>query len=260
MAFPIPTAITNNINTIADIEGYLSIAGTVTDIFSNFLPSGPTIQDRRMEEALREQERDTLPPSATDPKSIPQSRFGTERIRTLFDRDGGLAAANRFQVELPNIAGMIPASTGTVSRLLTPIGMENMSILCTTAQMPGKQVNVMSRQIGSDTRSVANGQTFTAVNLTFYLTNSYSIRKYFQYWMDCVMSQNTNEPMVAGFYNNYVRPIKIKQMDRNDKLIFTTELIEAFPTQMELIQLNNQAQTTAVEMTVSLAYRTYTTI
>ena len=215
MAFPIPTAITNNINTIADIEGYLSIAGTVTDIFSNFLPSSPSIQDRRMEEALREQERDTEAP---------------------------------------------PASTGTISRLLTPIGMENMSILCTTAQMPGKQVNIMSRQIGSDIRSVANGQTFTAVNLTFYLTNSYSIRKYFQYWMDCVMSQNTNEPMVAGFYNNYVRPVKIKQMDRNDKLIFTTELIEAFPTQMELVQLNNQAQTTAVEMTVSLAYRTYTTI
>ena len=187
------------------------------------------------------------------------SKYNTEKLRSLIEESNGLASPNRFSVELPDVSGM--TSPNALSDVIAPVGMENVSILCTSAQMPGKQLNVMSREIGIGTKSVANGQVFTAVNLSFYLTNEYEIRKYFQYWMNCVVTQDENDAMYAGYYNNYVKDVTIHQLERgNDAVtdsVYSVTLVDAFPTQMELLQLNNQAQTTAMEMTVSLAYKTY---
>jgi len=187
------------------------------------------------------------------------SKYNTEKLRSLIAESNGLASPNRFSVELPDVSGM--TSPNALSDVLAPVGMENISILCTSAQIPGKQLNVMSREIGIGTKSVANGQVFTAVNLSFYLTNEYEIRKYFQYWMNCVVTQDENDAMYAGYYNNYVKDVTIHQLERgNDAVtdsVYSVTLVDAFPTQMELLQLNNQAQTTAMEMTVSLAYKTY---
>ena len=186
-------------------------------------------------------------------------RYNTEKLRSLIGESNGLASPNRFSVELPDISRM--TSPNALRDVLAPVGMENISILCTSAQIPGKQLNVMSREVGIGTKSVANGQVFTAVNLSFYLTNEYEIRKYFQYWMNCVISQDENDAMYAGYYNNYVKDVVIHQLSRGSELesesIYSVQLVNAFPTQMELLQLNNQAQTTAMEMTVSLAYKTY---
>ena len=188
------------------------------------------------------------------------SNYNTERLRSLIDESGGLASPNRFMVELPDVSGMISPNAFSATPQ-GPMINKDLPILCTSAQIPGKQLNVISREVGIQTKSVANGQVFTAVNLSFYLTNKYEIRKYFQYWMNCVVSQEDNQGMFAGYYNNYVRPVTIHQLERGkdtlEDAVYSVQLLEAFPTQMELIQLNNQAQTTAMEMTIALAYKTY---
>ena len=185
--------------------------------------------------------------------------YNTERLRSLVQESGGLAAPNRYMVVLPDVSNM--TSPNALTEELGPVNVEDLNLICTSAQLPGKQLNVMSREIGIGTKSVANGQVFTAINLSFYVTNEYQIRKYFQYWMNCVVSQDEDTAMYAGFYNNYVRDVKIYQLARKDdtlaSAVYSVNLINAFPTQMELLQLNNQAQTTAMEMTVSLAYKTY---
>ena len=192
--------------------------------------------------------------------------YNTEKLRSLIDESEGLAAPNRFAVVLPDVTQMI--SPNALSETLPPIDPQDLNLICTSAQLPGKQLNVMSREVGIGTKSVANGQVFTAINLSFYLTNRYDIRKYFQYWMNCVVSQDEKDAMFAGYYRNYVKDVTVHQLKRktdsfdNDKngksqAAYSVTLIDAFPTQMELVQLNNQAQTAAMEMTVSLAYKTY---
>lgn len=292
MAFPIPNVITTNINSVADIEGFLSIAGTVTDIARNFLPSVPSVQQRRMEQGKNLQDKDVSVPSnmteqktrevgaleeqnKTGPAPIrPEGigKFSTEKLRGLFAQHDGLAPSNRFQVELPDIKDMKLASlSNNLTGNVPGLNMEERGLLCTAVGLPGKQITVAQRQIGIDNRAMANGQTFGDVNLTFYLTSSYAIRKYFQYWMECVVSQTPGSPMVAGYYKNYIKDITIKQLSRytvnsnstkgteDPKVLYTVKLIDAFPTNLEVIQLNNQAQTAALEMTVTISYRNYTT-
>ena len=99
MAFTIPGAITNNINKVADIEGYLSVAGTISDIARNFLPSEPSIQENNQQEILSKNGR----------------KFSTDNLRGLIQDHGGLAAQNRFQVELPDIAAMKTAGPDSES-------------------------------------------------------------------------------------------------------------------------------------------------
>ena len=189
------------------------------------------------------------------------TNYSTEKLRSLIDESGGLASPNRFSVVLPDVSQMVSPALQLTTERLGAIDPRDLNVICTSAQLPGKQLNVMSREVGIGTKSIANGQVFTAINLSFYLTNKYDIRKYFQHWMNCVVSQDGNEAMYAGYYNNYVRDVTIHQLSReNDSIessIYSVTLVNAFPTQMELISLNNQAQTTAMEMTISLAYKTY---
>tara|TARA_B110000977_G_scaffold194787_1_gene272027 strand:- start:179 stop:760 length:582 start_codon:yes stop_codon:yes gene_type:complete len=189
------------------------------------------------------------------------TNYSTEKLRSLIDESGGLASPNRFSVVLPDVSQMVSPALQLTAERLGAIDPRDLNVICTSAQLPGKQLNVMSREVGIGTKSIANGQVFTAINLSFYLTNRYEIRKYFQHWMNCVVTQDENDAMYAGYYNNYVRDVTIHQLSReNDSIessIYSVTLVNAFPTQMELISLNNQAQTTAMEMTISLAYKTY---
>ena len=77
--------------------------------------------------------------------------------------------------------------------------------------------------------------------------------------MECIVSQSPGQPMVAGYYKNYVKDIVIKQLDQKGNTLYSVQLIDAFPTNLEMIQLNNQAQTAAMEMTVGFSYRNYKT-
>jgi hypothetical protein len=187
------------------------------------------------------------------------SDFKVDIFRGVLAKQGGLAPSNKYRVELPPLNTLKKANS-TMGEDEAP-SSSDMNYLCTTTQLPGKQLNVLSREIGIGTKSIANGQVFAPVNLTFYMTEKYEIRKYFQYWMECVVSQKVGEPMYAGYYKNYVLPVKIYQLNKGQQEsideLYGIELIDAFPTSMEMLQLNNQAQTAALEMTVSLSYKTY---
>jgi hypothetical protein len=186
--------------------------------------------------------------------------FSIDGFRGVLAKQGGLAPSNKYRVELPPLNELKKANSTIEENEY--VSSFDMNYLCTTTQLPGKQLNVLSREIGIGTKSIANGQVFAPINLTFYLTEEYEIRKYFQYWMECVVSQKVGEPMYAGYYKNYVLPVKMYQMNKGQladglKDLYGIELIDAFPTSMEMIQLNNQAQTAPLEMTVSLSYKTY---
>jgi hypothetical protein len=185
--------------------------------------------------------------------------FSPDGFRGALAQHGGISPSNKYRVELPGL-GILKKANSTLKEYTSP-AIIDLNYFCTSVGLPGKQVSTLTRDIGIGNKSIANAQVFAPVSLTFYLTESYEIRKYFQYWMDCVVSQNIGEPMYAGFYKNYVAPVKIYQQNKGQKNeikdLYGIELIDAFPTDMELLRLNNQAQTAAMEMTVSLSYKTY---
>jgi|TARA_B110000858_G_scaffold178428_1_gene214204 hypothetical protein len=178
--------------------------------------------------------------------------FRTDALRLIIEDQGGMASNNRFRVHLPNLAGTQKADGSTAQDIGN---RRELTDLCTSARIPGKTLSVVERNVGMEQIKVANGYTLGDMNLTFYLTNAYTARKYFQEWMDCIVSPEP--PYTAGFHSNYSKSLTVTQLDRVGDAVYTTELIKAYPTSMAEIDLNNQAQTAAIELTVSLTYSNY---
>ena len=179
--------------------------------------------------------------------------FSTDTLRNIFKDQNGIARSNRYSIFLPQIGGVPKPAGGSAKDI---VSRRDLGTLCTSAKMPGKNIAVAERVIGIEQIKVANGYTVDDMNLTFYLTNDYSARRYFQEWMDCVISPTP--PYTAGFHENYARDgLVISQMDNMQNTVYSVELLKAFPTSMVEIDLNNQAQSGATEMTVALSYSNY---
>ena len=186
------------------------------------------------------------------------TKFAPDRFRADLTVALGLATPNKYTVNFPDINGMTkPNGYGGAQDWMS--NSEERNVFCTAAGLPGKQINVTNRVMGGENRPVAFGHTMPEVSFTFYLTNTYNMRHYFQEWMECVTSQDENEPHSLGFYSNYTKDVRVRQYTRNGRRVYEAKLIDAFPTNISTIELNNQLQTNAHEFTVSMAYRTYST-
>jgi len=176
----------------------------------------------------------------------------TDDLRGLLNGQSGHASTNRYKVELPIVDGTAKPGGGSAS---TSISGADLNLLCTAARLPGTQINTIDRQIGMEPKKIAVGRVTTDVSLTFYLTNTYSAREYWQEWMDCVASPTA--PFMAGYLETYGKDVKIQQLDRLGKPVYKVKLINAYPINLSEVEFNNQANTSGAEFTVTLAYPEY---
>lgn len=175
--------------------------------------------------------------------------FNTDAFKKILDDAEGIASSNRFRVTLPPIDRSLKADGTT---LTDRTNLRDLALLCTAARIPGKNISVVDRNIGLEQVKVGNAFNYGDVILTFYLTNDYSARKYFQNWLDCIVSPTP--PFNAGFHSNYAKSVTVQQLDKLGKVKYEVEMIKAFPTTMTEVELNNQAQSGALELSVSLTF------
>lgn len=179
--------------------------------------------------------------------------FKTDELRSLLDVEKGVASPSRWKVILPKISGDDKPGGGTVEWQGT---INDMNLVCTAARLPGIDVVTVDRNIGMVPQKVAVGKTNTPVSLTFYLTNVYTSRKYFQEWMETVVG--TGAPYTAGFLGLYGKDVTIQQLDKIGEKVYEVKLQQAYPINLSEIELNNAAATAAAEFTVTLQYTNYT--
>ena len=182
------------------------------------------------------------------------SKFAPDRLRASVTNGQGFASPSRFEVDFPSIDGMTSVDG---SRIKDPSNSEDRNLFCTAAGIPGKQVSTVNRGIGIENKMIVNGHTFPDVTFSFYLANTYVMRHYFEEWMKAITSQDPSETNYVGYYDNYVKPVKIRQYTRNARKSYSLRLIDAYPTNIGTVELNNQLQTAVAEVTVSMSYRTY---
>ena len=182
------------------------------------------------------------------------TKFAPDQLRAIFTNGLGYASPNRFEVELPKIDRMRKPDGSSVSDTTESI---DRVMLCTAAGIPGKTIDTVDRQFGGENYKIAVGHSMQDVALTFYLDNTYMMKNYFQEWQECVVNQGAKDAIYAGYYTNYVQDVTIRQYTKNGRRVYAVKLIDAYPTAVNTIELNNQLQTAVGEVTVNLTYRTY---
>jgi len=184
---------------------------------------------------------------------------GIEDLKSKVSLKNGFAFSHHFAVELPPLAGL---------------NGDTMNVLCKDVDMPGKQILTLERNVGIHNEKVVNGFAVADLNMTFYMTNDYGPRKYFDKWMSEMVDEETGNIQWKkgkdGTKGGFARDITIHQLskpqarvgfdigilDINFDLlgnsIYSVTLEDAFPITQNAINLNSQGS--IVELQVNFAY------
>jgi hypothetical protein len=181
------------------------------------------------------------------------------QLKAQIGKSKGLSKPNQFLVELP----------------FDNDGAGN--ILCTRATLPFKQILTHERRISMEVEKIAYGYAVDDISFSFLSTNTYGVKKYFDAWRSLIVNEDTLE---VGYKKDYALPIKIHQLKRTERKlskniglgpisfdvglelgrdkIYSVELIEAFPTTYQAIELSNELDG-VTEFTVQISYTNWKT-
>lgn len=199
-----------------------------------------------------------------------------DKFKSLISAKGGIARPNLFRIKFPSL----PGATS-----------EEVNILCKDVQLPGRQIVTNERRIGLQLEKVPYGYAVGDISVTFHVMNNYGIKEYFETWQNLAVNQQTKE---IGYQSEYARNIEIEQFQKvqrlpnrfrkefdnsllprlsdidivqqffsvgdelNDLVVYRCKLIDAFPSTMTAIQLNNDLDG-IVELNIQLSYTNWET-
>lgn len=185
-----------------------------------------------------------------------------DQLKGVASKGQGFARANAFRVILPSFGD-------------AKYNSNELNILCTNVNLPGRQIMTQERLIGPKGVKMPTGFVSDDISMTFYVMNDYSIREYFEEWQNRVINQNTFE---IGYNNEYAQDVTIAQLKRGvaldlpidkffglnvdidirsaDSKAYECKLLGAYPTTMNQIELNNELDG-LVQLNVQLSYRNW---
>lgn len=206
--------------------------------------------------------------------------YSIEQLQGLISAKEGLARSNLFRVELPSIGGL---------------RAEELNLYCKNVSLPGKQITGAISKIGLISANVANGFANDPVTMTFRVFNRPEILSYFREWRETIINEdyevgyykdyvkpikvhmlkkgisypifnkqlNLDIPEVLRKSLPSLGPINFAQneididLKINDKITYTYELIDAYPSTFTSISLSDDEQDGLIEITVSFAFKDF---
>lgn len=148
---------------------------------------------------------------------------------------GDIARPNRFKVFLPGD------------------GSGNLGILCFQCTLPQRSLKTFDLNQKGVPYRVPFCQDYSPVTFSFYAKTNYNTRQYFDEWQNKVVIDLKHN--VMGFYDNFVKKVKISVLDRMGAIQYTINLIEAYPLTIGDTDLNYGTNNTYQTISVTLSYK-----
>jgi len=124
---------------------------------------------------------------------------------------------------------------------------------CFQAQIPGHNIATTDKDTGK--RSVAYQKIYSDVILGFYVSADLTELKFWQAWIDRIVRPDPNR---HNYYNNYIGQIKITQVNRYGHDVATWTLHDAYPKQVDPIQLDYGTNDAVMTCNTTITYRHFT--
>ena len=159
----------------------------------------------------------------------------------------GLARTNRFElvISLPAILG------GRVDE------QRVVSLLCETASLPLLNINVKPHRIYGPNyqRPITSEYGGEGIPFTFHVDREMKVKRFFEDWMEFIINRNSYN---VAYQSQYVTTIEVNQLDEQNNITYSASIEDAFPRNLNLMELNNAAQNQTHRLTVLFAYRRWT--
>ncbi len=186
-----------------------------------------------------------------------------DNFKATLSKRGGLAQQNRFQIiftppgqSLLNInastlVGALRGKTSVKSLINDP---RDISMLCESATLPGRQITSMDYTSNKNTVKVPYSLINEDVTLSFLLTNDYYIKTMMDDWLASIVDMDIYR---VGYKKDFSVDVVIQQLDSNNVPIYGVRLENAFPTTVSSVVLDNNSENTPQKLSVTLSFDNY---
>ena len=172
------------------------------------------------------------------------ANYSLERFRSEILDGAGLARNNRFEVIIAPPRGL--SDRGSESELA--------SLYVEQASVPLLNIFAKPFKIFGPTyqRPITSEYGGEGMPITFHVDRNMRIRRFFEDWMHLIV-----DPVrfTVGYQENYISDIFIRQLDEQNNITNEIKLIEAFPRNINLMDLNNNSSNQTHRLNVLFAYR-----
>ena len=160
--------------------------------------------------------------------------------------ENSYAVPNRFEV-------IITAPMPNYSK------QREVSLRCETVSIPGRNLNTLTdSNIYGPTREIVDGVIYAEdITLTFTASSGLDERVFFEEWQELAFDKKTWN---LKYYNDYVTPIEIYLLDRQDQRQYGIKLIEAFPKTISGTELGQASNNEIIKTSVSFSFRYWETM
>lgn len=171
------------------------------------------------------------------------ANFNLTKFRSTLFRDS-LARTNRFEVLITPPTGISGASN--ISQLS--------SLYVEQASFPILNIATKAFKIfgPSYQRPFTSEYGGEGISVTFHVDRDMRVKKFFDDWMHIIIDPTT---FTVGYQSDYVTKILIRQLNELEQITYEIELLEAFPRNMNLMELNNASSNQTHRLNILFAYR-----
>ena len=156
-----------------------------------------------------------------------------EFVNTITD----FARPNLFQVNFGGIR-------------LSPGGTEHLSAMCKSVQIPGITFIEGKYMLNGFNRKMSIGADFDPITLTFLVDSEGKTIKILREWSNKIFGENGT----FGFKEDYQTDISISLLDRAGKVYGDIVLINAYPTNIDPVELSYESSDSILEISVSFNF------
>ena len=173
--------------------------------------------------------------------TVKKSVFSLDAFRATVLNDS-LARTNRFEVMI------IPPQK------LRPYMGQLASLYCESASLPMLNINTKSHKIFGPAyqRPMTSDYGGEGMSFVFHVDRDMVVRKFFEEWMHLIVDPNT---FGVSFQEDYITSVFIRQLDEQNNVTHDIELLEAFPKNMNLMDLNNSSSNQTHRLNILFAFR-----
>lgn len=153
----------------------------------------------------------------------------------------GLARTNRFEI-----------------KIIPPIslrqGSELVSLLAEQASFPLLNIQTKPFKIFGPAyqKPITSDYGGEGTSIVFHIDREMKVKRFFNDWMHKVVDKDA---YTVGWLNDYKGTVVIRQLDEQDRATHEVELIDAFPRNVNLLDLNHTSTNQTHRLNVLFAYR-----
>jgi hypothetical protein len=173
-----------------------------------------------------------------------KASFNKDDFRSTIAKDS-LARTNRFEIYMPSAPKAYKFRKNS---------NWNLSLYCEQTSIPSLTIATKAFKIfgPSYQRPMTSDYGGDGLAFTFHVDRDMKVRRFFEDWMHLIVDPNT---FTVGYQQDYTTSIFVRQLDEQDNITHEIELLEAFPRNMNIMDLSHASSNQTHRLNILFAYR-----